>query len=94
MYRLSAWVFFFEFDPTDISLVRFFGLRNISYEMYRFRMTGVLFVAGYTDILLIPAGATNIRVREIQPSNNYLGNFVNSFFFFFNTYVSGGVNRV
>jgi len=29
---------------------------------------------GYTDILLIPAGATNIRVREIQPSNNYLGN--------------------
>ncbi|XP_022174083.1 papilin isoform X3 [Myzus persicae] len=27
---------------------------------------------GYTDILLIPAGATNIRVREIQPSNNYL----------------------
>lgn len=31
--------------------------------------------SGYTDILLIPAGATNIRVREIQPSNNYLGNF-------------------
>ncbi|XP_025408017.1 papilin isoform X2 [Sipha flava] len=27
---------------------------------------------GYTDILLIPAGATNIKVREIQPSNNYL----------------------
>jgi len=33
-----------------------------------------LFFLGYTDILLIPAGATNIRVREIQPSNNYLGN--------------------
>jgi len=32
------------------------------------------FFLGYTDILLIPAGATNIRVREIQPSNNYLGN--------------------
>jgi len=32
------------------------------------------FFSGYTDILLIPAGATNIRVREIQPSNNYLGN--------------------
>jgi len=31
------------------------------------------FFLGYTDILLIPAGATNIRVREIQPSNNYLG---------------------
>lgn len=33
------------------------------------------FFLGYTDILLIPAGATNIRVREIQPSNNYLGKF-------------------
>lgn len=30
-------------------------------------------ILGYTDILLIPAGSTNIRVREIQPSNNYLG---------------------
>lgn len=34
----------------------------------------LVFFIGYTDILLIPAGATNIRVREIQPSNNYLGN--------------------
>lgn len=34
----------------------------------------LVFLIGYTDILLIPAGATNIRVREIQPSNNYLGN--------------------
>lgn len=31
------------------------------------------FVAGYNDVLLIPAGATNIRVEEIAPSNNYLG---------------------
>lgn len=28
---------------------------------------------GYNDILLIPAGATNINVEEISPSNNYLG---------------------
>ena len=28
---------------------------------------------GYNDILLIPAGATNILVREARPSNNYLG---------------------
>lgn len=29
--------------------------------------------AGYNDILLIPAGATNIRVEETSPTNNYLG---------------------
>lgn len=40
--------------------------------MFRF-----LFV-GYNDVLLIPAGATNIRVEETGPSNNYLGN--SSFF--------------
>ncbi|XP_034239314.1 papilin isoform X2 [Thrips palmi] len=28
--------------------------------------------AGYNDILLIPSGSTNIRVREVKPSNNYL----------------------
>lgn len=28
---------------------------------------------GYIDILLIPEGATNIAIREVQPSNNYLG---------------------
>jgi len=33
----------------------------------------LLLVSGYNDILLIPAGATNIRVREVQASNNYLG---------------------
>ncbi|CAL1675129.1 unnamed protein product [Lasius platythorax] len=27
---------------------------------------------GYIDILLIPEGATNIVIKEIQPSNNYL----------------------
>ncbi|XP_058806520.1 papilin [Phymastichus coffea] len=27
---------------------------------------------GYTDIILIPEGATNIAVKEIRPSNNYL----------------------
>ncbi|XP_050294454.1 papilin isoform X2 [Anthonomus grandis grandis] len=27
---------------------------------------------GYNDILLIPAGATNIAVEEVAPSNNYL----------------------
>lgn len=30
-------------------------------------------LSGYNDFLLIPAGATNIRVEEIRPSNNYLG---------------------
>ncbi|KAL1512853.1 hypothetical protein ABEB36_002368 [Hypothenemus hampei] len=29
-------------------------------------------VVGYNDILLIPAGATNILVQEVSPSNNYL----------------------
>nr|CAD7426582.1 unnamed protein product [Timema monikensis] len=28
--------------------------------------------AGYNDILLIPAGATNIEIREVRASNNYL----------------------
>ena len=28
---------------------------------------------GYNDILLIPAGATNILVKEAVASNNYLG---------------------
>ncbi|XP_048510814.1 papilin isoform X3 [Athalia rosae] len=27
---------------------------------------------GYNDILLIPAGATNIAIAEVRPSNNYL----------------------
>lgn len=27
---------------------------------------------GYNDILLIPSGATNIEIKEIEPSNNYL----------------------
>lgn len=27
---------------------------------------------GYNDILLIPAGATNIEIQERAPSNNYL----------------------
>lgn len=30
---------------------------------------------GYNDILLIPAGATNIQIGEVSPSNNYLGKF-------------------
>lgn len=30
--------------------------------------------AGYNDVLLIPAGATNIIIRESKASNNYLGN--------------------
>ncbi|XP_065354306.1 papilin isoform X6 [Calliphora vicina] len=28
--------------------------------------------AGYNDLLLVPSGATNIRIQEISPSNNYL----------------------
>lgn len=31
-------------------------------------------ITGYNDILLIPAGATNIKVQETKASNNYLGN--------------------
>lgn len=31
------------------------------------------FFLGYNDILVIPAGATNIHVQEKQSSNNYLG---------------------
>ena len=30
-------------------------------------------ITGYNDILLVPEGATNIAVKEIKPSNNYLG---------------------
>lgn len=33
-----------------------------------------LWVTGYNDVLLIPVGATNIVIREVKPSNNYLGN--------------------
>lgn len=29
-------------------------------------------ILGYNDVLLIPAGATNIHVKEKGPSNNYL----------------------
>lgn len=32
----------------------------------------MLNVIGYNDILLIPVGATNIEIKEISPSNNYL----------------------
>lgn len=50
--------------------------------------------AGYIDILLIPQGATNIVVKEVSPSNNYLGIYNNPLFrpiiivitfFFFNS---------
>lgn len=30
---------------------------------------------GYNDIVLIPAGATNIYVEEIKSSHNYLGEY-------------------
>lgn len=33
----------------------------------------IKFFSGYIDIILIPEGATNIVVKEIEPSNNYLG---------------------
>ena len=31
------------------------------------------YLIGYNDILLIPVGATNIKIKEIKASNNYLG---------------------
>lgn len=27
---------------------------------------------GYNDVLLVPSGATNIKIQEVAPSNNYL----------------------
>ncbi|TMW43878.1 hypothetical protein DOY81_011040 [Sarcophaga bullata] len=36
------------------------------------RFTTNNLAAGYNDILLVPSGATNIRVQETVPSNNYL----------------------
>ncbi|PRD28724.1 UNVERIFIED_CONTAM: Ppn [Trichonephila clavipes] len=27
---------------------------------------------GYNDIILIPTGATSIKIKELEPSNNYL----------------------
>lgn len=39
---------------------------------------------GYNDILLIPAGATNIAVHEIAPSNNYLAVRNTSGYHYFN----------
>lgn len=32
----------------------------------------LLIQLGYNDILLIPSGATNIEIKEVSPSNNYL----------------------
>lgn len=32
----------------------------------------IIFLPGYNDILLIPAGATNVRIYEATPSNNYI----------------------
>lgn len=31
---------------------------------------------GYNDILLVPAGSTNVIVHEQSPSNNYLGSLI------------------
>lgn len=36
------------------------------------QLTGNDMQVGYNDVLLIPAGATNIDIREVSPSNNYL----------------------
>ncbi|XP_037820569.1 papilin isoform X5 [Lucilia sericata] len=36
------------------------------------RFTTNNLAAGYNDLLLIPSGATNIRIQETSPSNNYL----------------------
>ena len=33
----------------------------------------VRFILGYNDILLIPAGATNIHIQEKEASKNYIG---------------------
>lgn len=32
-----------------------------------------IIILGYNDIILIPHGATNIQIKEVQPSSNYLG---------------------
>lgn len=34
--------------------------------------TNLNLCTGYNDILLVPSGATNIKIKEVQPSNNYL----------------------
>lgn len=31
------------------------------------------YFAGYNDIILIPSGATTIKIQELEPTNNYLG---------------------
>lgn len=36
------------------------------------RFTTSNLAAGYNDLLLLPSGATNIRIQETVPSNNYL----------------------
>lgn len=36
------------------------------------RLTQNDLLEGYNDVLMLPSGATNIRVRELAPSNNYL----------------------
>jgi hypothetical protein len=46
---------------------------NYIYDCCFFILRLYTFISGYNDILLIPAGATNIQVREVQASNNYLG---------------------
>ena len=35
----------------------------------------LLFISGYNDILLVPAGATNIKIQEIDAVSNYLGEY-------------------
>lgn len=55
------------YKKMKLSLIYFSSYFIFLFTLYFSNFTG------YNDILLIPAGATNIKVEEVSPTNNYLG---------------------
>lgn len=60
--------------PDSLTIFTIWRLMEINrkLELVSKWSTNIQLLSGYNDILLIPAGATNIDIKEVSPSNNYL----------------------
>ena len=50
-----------------------FILNGITWILGIFKYSFLSIFTGYNDIILIPTGATTIKIQELEPTNNYLG---------------------
>ena len=62
-----------KFESICLKESHFDGSQENFYDFKSVRFIDKFISSGYVDIILIPQGATNVVVKEIEPSNNYLG---------------------